>query len=388
MHFIKGQAFMQFKFFLLISIIFVNGIVYAKSTSHPHPKHFEKIMIMMFENMSYPEIKNEPTFKKLVTYTGYDLDDSGHLVKVLNKQTPANLGYAFFSTYYNNHSGGILPTRPSQPNYIAMTSGSIHGIIDNEIHDLKVDNLGKELIDANISWKVYAEDLPDPGSVGKNKCFTASTFPSDDGYKRKHEPFISYMNIQENYHFCKNIVNSIHLNEDLDKGIMPAVSFYIPNQINDGHNGSLSERISRANAFLSKMMGTDEKTGEPLPNAANAPLQKFMAQGGLVVIAFDEPSTTGNPDLSMYMLLAGKMINSGAYPNHNKENSPICYPKEQTTYPNDLNGPYDRFRCNHYNLLKMIEANYGLRGLSLKHTSAGYQYAYALDRTLPSLWKN
>ena len=392
---------MQFKIFLIIFITLIASpiMLHAKQLNRPQAKHFDKIMVILFENMSYPEIKNEPTFKKLLTYTGYHLDDKGNLqiAKNGNLRDSLNNGYAFFSRYYNNHNGGILPARPSQPNYIAMTSGSTQGIINNEIHDLKVDNLAKELIDAGISWKVYAEDLPDPTSAALHSqspsyntsgCFTAATYPSDDGYKRKHEPFISYVNIQEDNQYCKNIVNSIHLNEDLNKG-MPDVSFYIPNQVNDGHNGSLSRRMARANAFLSKMMGTDAKTGEPLPDAERAPLQQFMSQGGLVVITFDEPSTTGNLDLSMYMLLAGKMINSGAYPNHSGEKVPICYPaiSEQIRYQNDMYGTYARSRCNHYNLLKMIEANYGLRGLYSKHTSAGYKYAYALDNNVSELWK-
>lgn len=77
------------------------------------PQHFQKIMVVMFENMSYAEIKNEPTFRKLVEYSGNTLNDNGRLVKLTkvgpNVDTTGN-GYAFFSSYYNNHSGGTLPT--------------------------------------------------------------------------------------------------------------------------------------------------------------------------------------------------------------------------------------------------------------------------------------
>lgn len=405
-------------------------------------KHFNKIMVVIFENMSYAEIKDEPTFKKLVEYSGHTLDHNGRLTKLMTKSPEhdsAGNGYAFFSSYYNNHNGGILPTRPSQPNYIAMTSGSIQGVHDNENHDLDVDNLAMELNDANVSWKVYAEDLPDPNTrfpnsletvfdtssylkpyilnanlseqenddaahqhylkyyknisaenskiLSGNNCFISAGFPTVDGYQRKHEPFISYTNIQNNFDQCKKIVNGSHLMDDLNH--MPAVSFYIPNQINDGHNGTLAERVVRANAFLSKMMGTNEKTGEPLPDAANAPFQKFMAAGGLLVITFDEPSVTGNPDKTIYTLFAGSMIKSGSYPNSSGENAPVCFPymSEQTKFPNDENGEYLRFRCNHYNLLKLIEKNWDLRGLAPEHTSTGYKYAYTLDNGINGLWK-
>src|SRR3990167_870626 len=389
---------MQFKFRLLltIGIIFYSLAAFSSSASSSQGKHFEKIMIIIFENMSYVDIKHAPIFKKLIADTGYDVDEEGARTTLNQTQIhDSNIGHALFTSYYNNHSGGIIPTRPSQPNYLAMTSGSTHGVIDNNIHDLKVDNLANELIDAGISWKVYAEDLPDPFVLStrtnsqiklyKDSCFMGATFPSNDGYKRKHEPFISYVSIQENY--CKNIVNSAHLNDDLDTK-MPFVSFYIPNQLNDGHNGGLLEGIAHANAFLSKMMGANPQTGELLPDAARAPLQKFMSQGGLVVIAFDEPSATAL-DQSMYMLLMGRMVNSGAYSNHANEHSPICYPAahEQIKYLNDSNGTYQARRCNHYNLLKMIEANYGLRSLHPKNTSSGYKYAYALDQYVPVLWK-
>src|SRR3990167_39451 len=400
---------MQFKVFFSIIMVISSIISYAQPAIDHQVRRFDKIMIIVFENMSYPEIQHAPIFRKLINYAGYDLDEEAHLTHFIkNKQVQhSNNGYALFSSYYNNHSGGDVHTRPSQPNYLAMTSGSTHGMIDNNIHDLNVDNLASELIDAGISWKVYAEDLPELQTaqafpaitrLGKlynhrtsHGCFVGATFPSDDGYKRKHEPFINYINIQRNDQFCKNIVNSIHLNEDLH-AMMPDVSFYIPNQINDGHNGSLSQRIARANAFLSKMMGADAATGELLPNYADAPLQKFMSQGGFVVITFDEPSAgadASHANLSMYMLLAGKMINSGAYPNPLGENSPVCYPpvSEQIKYPHDSHGPYNKFHCNHYNLLRMIETNYGLRGLHSKNTSTGYQYAYSLDKNVPGLWK-
>jgi hypothetical protein len=432
---------------ITLSALFLPLFSQASEVNAHQAKHFNNIMVVMFENMSYAEIKNEPTFRKLVEYTGNTLDDKGKLVKLLGqgaKQDTLGNGYAFFSHYYNNHNGGKAPTRPSQPNYIAMTSGSIHGIKDNENHDLAVDNLASELIDAGISWKVYAENLPDPKLLpvpyqAKNayppsfyaqvkpyetnpalneqendaaehqyyenaykksnypyqfmttsNCYTGATYPtsSSDGYKRKHEPFISYKNIQSNAEHCKNIVNSSHLHEDLIN--MPAVSFFIPNDVNNGHNGNLSQRVFNANAFLSKMMGTDPKTGEPLADAKNAPFQKFMAQGGLLVITFDEPSVTGNPDMTIYTLLAGNMINSGAYPNQSNQNAPSCYPpiSEQTKHTRDAKGDYDPKHCNHYNLLRMIEDNWSLRGLSTERTSAGYKYAFSLDNNVAQLWKH
>lgn len=421
----------------LLPLLLHSTIVSAEPAKPSHaPKHFDKIMIVMFENMSYAEIKAEPTFHKLVEYSGQTLDENGRLLKMLKPgaafDTTGN-GYAFFSQYYNNHSGGLEPTRPSQPNYIAMTSGSIQGVKDNESYNLDVDNLAMELKDAKLSWKVFAEDLPDPkatsltasNSASKKKtppapfvrdpnkseaendraeeaynaeynpgkspdyhaksgCFIGKSNhdgpgADTDGYMRKHEPFISYKNIQSNYSYCKNIMNASHLVESLDN--MPEVSLFIPNQIDDGHNGELEDRTRNANAFLSKMMGTDPKTGEPLPDAANAPFQRFMANGGLLVLTFDEPSVTNNPDRTIYTILAGNMIKSGSYPDASGKQMPVCYPAAAKK------AGYAQNQCNHYNLLKMIEANWNLRGLVKKNTSAGYQVSYTLDNAIPELWR-
>ena len=375
-------------FAVLIALTLLPLISHGTEAPVSHqPKHFSKIMVVIFENMSYAEIKNAPTFKKLIEYSGHGFDNNGKLTKLPQAPTQdsAKNGYALFSRYYNNHNGGTVPTRPSQPNYIAMTSGSTQKIFDNDNYDLNTDNLAAELIDAQVSWKIYAENLPDPVA---NHCFTTPEYPDDDGYHRKHEPFISYLNIQQSYNNCKNIVNSSHLSDDLNN--MPAVSFYIPNQINNGHNGSLAERVASANTFLSTMMGTNTKSGELSPNAANAPFQQFMAQGGLLVITFDEPSTTGNPDKTIYTLLAGNTIHSGAYPNQAGQNAPVCYPPldKQTKYPADKYGAYSQLRCNHYNLLKMIEENWQLRGLHPANTSAGYKYALPLSSGIPGLWNH
>lgn len=424
---------MQFtpRLMLAASTLAISSLTFANTTLH-QPQHFQKILVVIFENMSYAEIKNEPTFKKLVEYSGNTLTENGHLMKLLKAGSTVDNtgnGYAFFSRYYNNHNTGVFPARPSQPNYIAMTSGSTHNITDNEIHNLNVDNLAMELNEVGLTWKVYAEDLPDPSEKGSLKfetiyskkisnikpyvndpnkneqendiasheyyidaykklgiplkllthrnCFTGEAHVDGqggpyDGYMRKHEPFISYTNVQNNYDNCKNIVNGSHFKTDVEN--LGDVTFYIPNQIHDGHNGGLQERENNANLFLSSMLGTDSKTGEPLPNAEDAPFQKFMAQNGLLVITFDEPSVTGNPDMTIYTMLAGSMINSGAYPNIGGNNSPTC----SSSAP---------FQCNHYNLLKLIEANWNLRGLEPQNTSSGYKTAFPLDNGLSGLWR-
>ena len=90
---------MQFKIFLIIFITLIASpiMLHAKQLNRPQAKHFDKIMVILFENMSYSEIKNEPTFKKLITYTAYHLDDKDKLqiAKNGNLRDSLNNGYAF-----------------------------------------------------------------------------------------------------------------------------------------------------------------------------------------------------------------------------------------------------------------------------------------------------
>lgn len=426
----------NFKFFIfaLMCCFISSSSLAGKPVNNPHTAHYKNIMIVIFENMSYEIMSSTPVFKRLIEYSGYTLDENGSLIK-LAKKNPATdrfgNGYAFFNNYHTNHKGGMKPTRPSQPNYFAMTSGSTHGISDNDMHDLDVDNLVMELKDANLTWKVYAENLPDPlpplklpvkkahANAAEEKTFAQNLldynaqktsyiengyYPDsgcyigeaslvngkkdDEGYARKHEPFISYQNIQRDRQLCGMIVNANQLAQDINN--LPAVSFYIPNQKNDGHHGSSKKRLEEANAFLAKMLGLDPETGEPLSDASKAPFNSIMAQNGLLVITFDEPSTHGSEENTIYTLMAGKMINSNAYPGLDDPVSLVCFPPEdkQTDFTEDKYGTYPPASCNHYNLLKMIEKNWHLRGLKNDGISAGYYFAFPLDSRIPSLWKN
>ena len=54
---------------------------------------------------------------------------------------------------------------PSQPNYIALFSGSLNGVTDNNLHDITAPNLAASLISAGLSFTTYSEGLPAAGAV-------------------------------------------------------------------------------------------------------------------------------------------------------------------------------------------------------------------------------
>lgn len=115
-------------------------------------------------------------------------------------------------------------THPSQPNYLALFSGSIQGITDNSCpHTLNSDNLASTLIDAGLSFASYAEGLPD---IGDLSC-------SAGAYQRKHNPVTNWQGTR-----LPASVNLRFNDFPADFSQLPTIAFVIPDQNNDMHDGN------------------------------------------------------------------------------------------------------------------------------------------------------
>ena len=67
-------------------------------------------------------------------------------------------------------------THPSQPNYLALFSGSTRGITSNACPlDLGGGNLAGSLLAKGLSFTSYAESMPEPGYAG---CIWGCAMPS------------------------------------------------------------------------------------------------------------------------------------------------------------------------------------------------------------------
>ena len=152
---------------------------------------------------------------------------------------------------------------PSQPNYLALFSGSTQGVIDDAQHDLVAPTIADQLDAAGRSWRVYAENVP-------TGCFTGLTAdggPDGSGtYARKHDPAISFTSISGSPTRCANIKPM--------SGFDPAAadySFIVPNLCNDAHDCPLST----ADDWLKNLV----------PRILDSPAWK---DGGVLFITFDE----------------------------------------------------------------------------------------------------
>jgi hypothetical protein len=116
-------------------------------------------------------------------------------------------------------------THPSQANYIALFSGSTQGVKDDSCtKPFAGANVASELLKAKLTFTGYSEDLPKVGYTG---C-------SSKGYARKHNPWVQFSNVPEQFNrpltdFPKDFSN------------LPTVSFVIPNHQNDMHDGTVKQ---------------------------------------------------------------------------------------------------------------------------------------------------
>jgi phosphatidylinositol-3-phosphatase len=153
--------------------------------------------------------------------------------------------------------------RPSQPNYLAMFSGSTHGVTDNDNHDIDAPNLADQIEASGRTWRQHAENVP-------SGCFTGSRAEGGrDGrgeYVRKHAPAISFTSISGNPARCAFIEDFTAFQPgDVDFALI------IPNQCNDAHDC----RLPVADAWLAKHV----------PQIIES---EAFRSGGVLFVTFDE----------------------------------------------------------------------------------------------------
>jgi len=123
-------------------------------------------------------------------------------------------------------------THPSEPNYVAMISGSNWFTNnDNPANRFDHTNLVDELEAKHISWGAYMEALPaDP---------LADFAPSaaDPLYASKHNPFALFTDIRSDPARVANIKPYTALAGDLNGPHAPRFVFITPDQCNDMHGG-------------------------------------------------------------------------------------------------------------------------------------------------------
>lgn len=136
------------------------------------------------------------------------------------------------ATASNYHEVGS----PSLPNYLGATSGSTHGIGDDDppsAHPLEVDNVFRQVRAAGGTAKSYAESMPE-------NC----TLHDKGRYAVRHNPATYYVGDQDRGACARDDVplgqpKAGALRRDLDADALPTFSFVVPDVCHDTHDCSV-----------------------------------------------------------------------------------------------------------------------------------------------------
>ncbi len=262
----------------------------------PYVPDFKRVMIVVFENADYDEAIKQPFFASLAS--------RGALLDHFTAEA-----------------------HPSQPNYVALISGSTQGVKHDANTTVDVTHVGDLLEDKGLQWKVYAEDYPGNCNLDEQQGY----------YVRKHVPFLSFLDVQTNPARCNRIVDASQLPVDIKNGAIPTYSLYIPNLLNDGHNTGAD--------YADKWFST--KFGPLLNNRA------FM-KGLLLIVTFDESqSKVDDAGITNHILTI--LVGDGVKP-----------------------GAVSHASYDHYSLLRLVEDRFDLGHLNLND---------ALATPIDDIWK-
>jgi phosphatidylinositol-3-phosphatase len=118
-------------------------------------------------------------------------------------------------------------THPSLPNYLALVSGSTHGIHSDCTSCLVGgSNLADSIDRAGRTWKAYAEGLPRPGYTGASSGL----------YAKKHMPFLYFRDIVGSGARRRHVVPLTQLTADLRRNEPPDFGLVVPNLCNSMHD--------------------------------------------------------------------------------------------------------------------------------------------------------
>jgi phospholipase C len=189
-------------------------------------------------------------------------------------------------------------THPSQPNYLAFYSGSQQGITDDSCpHTFTAESMGGELIKAGLTMVGYGESLPKAGS----------TVCTSGEYARKHNPYVDFTDTPttDNLPFTSFPASANY-------GKLPTVAWVIPNLLDDMHDGTIQGGDTWLKTNLSAYVAWAQ------------------TNNSLLIVTWDEDQgTSGNQIPTIFV---GPMVKAGKYSE----------------------------KINHYNILRTIEAMYGL----------------------------
>ena len=238
----------------------------------------------------------------------------------------------------------LVPT--SQPNYVALISGSMQGCTDSGCPSPnRAPNLVDRLESAGLTWRGYFENM----TVTPGSCNGAENSP--EPYSNIHNPFIVFQDITNNTSRCNKLVDAnpnscgavidCTIVNDLNNATVNAPSFMwlTPNDCNDMRGNQICNNsllIQPGDAYLSRLV--------PLILTSRT----FTTTRSALFITFDE----------------GNGFCPGPYPTGESCVYTVWAGSATKTHFGSGN------LYNHYSFIKTIEANWNFTGFTLNDANA------------------
>ncbi|HTS05765.1 MAG TPA: alkaline phosphatase family protein [Candidatus Eisenbacteria bacterium] len=230
--------------------------------------------------------------------------------------------YGYANNYHSDNGGSLF-------DYLWLASGSCHSAANCTLppgtHDfgcsgnsctspITDDNIFRELNNAGISWKVYAQSYAAAG--GKP---TTPDKANGTDYYRRHNGATWYSDILSNVDgSASKIVDLSQLMTDVDNNALPRYVIIVPDGHHDAHDCPVgmptcteAQQLAAADQFLSANL-------QPILN-----MRDFQAGGtGLIIVTFDECAggTNQGCGASVYTAVLGPQVKphtvSGTYYKH------------------------------------------------------------------------
>ncbi|CAN5299864.1 alkaline phosphatase family protein [soil metagenome] len=268
----------------------------------------------------------EPVLKYILVIYGENTNYTGAIAQPYLAQLVDT--YPEFTGYY-----GV--SHPSEPNYLALTSGATH-VTSNSTSclGLNVTNIADGLEGAGLDWRCYNEGM------GADPCALTGN------YVIKHNFMINYSNVASSPARTAKVKGFNSTTQSTYSELLgpnpPTVVFVAPDLCHDGHDcgvATFSSWLSGANGdtFFQDLLGS-----------------KYYTEGAIFV-AFDEDEYLTNHVYCVGVSALGKT----AY-------------KDAATY-------------THYSMLRTIEDNFGLATMTANDAAAANMLgAFAPPSALPS----
>jgi hypothetical protein len=200
-----------------------------------------------------------------------------------------------------NMQAGYPVNCPSLAAYLIMTSGSQHGICDDEPpanHQLSGDNIYQQVAAAGLEWRQFSESMP-------TNCRATDT--ADKVYLVRHAPAPYYTSERArcpNWDVPLGTTTAGALHNALASGL-PSYSFVTPNACNDMHGApGCATSVRTGDNWLAKWM--------PLIIASDDFRQARLA----VLITWDEGSSSSNHVATLLVAPTVRGVTSGAAYTH------------------------------------------------------------------------